>query len=169
MLVLTRKTQEKIQIGDSITITILKVHGRSVKVGIEAPRDVRVVRAELPLESAGRSPISNNDQAQCGQPDPMHRVEASNLTPWNPGEAATFVEMEAEFHFESSEAEAGAREAGATESCEETLQTPRIFTGDNRPPRLPLRAMSRRFRVLPPSSGSMLNAIPVAELPTTTQ
>jgi len=169
MLVLTRKTQEKIQIGDSITITILKVHGRSVKVGIEAPRDVRVVRAELPLESAGRSPISNNDQAQSEKPDPMHCVEASNLTPWNPGEAATYVEMEAEFHFESNEAEMTDREAGETESREETLQTPRIFTGDNRPPRLPLRAMSRRFRVLPPSSGSMLNAIPVAELPTTTQ
>lgn len=169
MLVLTRKTQEKIQIGDSITITILKVHGRSVKVGIEAPRDVRVVRAELPLESAGRSPMSNDDQAPSEKPDPMHSVQASNMTPWNPGEAATYVEMEAEFHFETSEDETADREECATESREESLQTPRIFTGDNRPPRLPLRAMSRRFRVLPPGSGSMLKAIPVAELPTTTQ
>ena len=103
MLVLTRKTQEKIQIGDSITITILKVHGRSVKVGIEAPRDVRVVRAELPLESAGRSPMSNDDHAQSEKPDLLHSTQAPDRTPWNPGEAATYVEMEAEFHFESKD------------------------------------------------------------------
>jgi len=48
MLVLTRKLQEKIQIGNEITITILRVKGNTVRVGIEAPRDVRVVRAELP-------------------------------------------------------------------------------------------------------------------------
>lgn len=48
MLVLTRKNQEQIRIGDNITITILKVKGNSVRVGIEAPRDIRVIRGELP-------------------------------------------------------------------------------------------------------------------------
>jgi len=48
MLVLTRKLQEKIQIGADITITVLRVKGNQVRVGIEAPKDVRVVRAELP-------------------------------------------------------------------------------------------------------------------------
>ena len=52
MLVLTRKTQEKIQIGDNITITIVRVKGQSVRVGIEAPQDVRVIRGEL---SVGQS------------------------------------------------------------------------------------------------------------------
>lgn len=47
MLVLTRKQKESIKIGDSITITILRVQGQAVRVGIEAPRDVRVVRGEL--------------------------------------------------------------------------------------------------------------------------
>ena len=47
MLVLTRKTQEQIQIGDNITITIIRVKGQAVRVGIEAPKDVRVMRAEL--------------------------------------------------------------------------------------------------------------------------
>ena len=47
MLVLTRKTQEQIQIGDNIRITIVRVKGQSVRVGIEAPKDVRVVRGEL--------------------------------------------------------------------------------------------------------------------------
>ena len=48
MLVLTRKTQERILIGDNITISILKLKGNTVRIGIEAPRDVRVLRGELP-------------------------------------------------------------------------------------------------------------------------
>lgn len=52
MLVLTRKQKECIKIGDSITITILRVQGQAVRVGIEAPRDVRVVRGELTTKAA---------------------------------------------------------------------------------------------------------------------
>jgi len=48
MLVLTRKTEQKIQIGNDITITILRVKGQAVRVGIEAPKSMRVLRAELP-------------------------------------------------------------------------------------------------------------------------
>ena len=48
MLVLTRKAQEEILIGDSIRISIVRIKGNTVRLGIEAPRDVRVVRAELP-------------------------------------------------------------------------------------------------------------------------
>jgi carbon storage regulator len=47
MLVLTRKTDQKIQIGRAITITILRVKRSSVKIGIEAPDDVPIVREEL--------------------------------------------------------------------------------------------------------------------------
>lgn len=47
MLVLTRKTQQKIQIGPNIVVTILQVKGQAVRVGIEAPRDVSVLRTEL--------------------------------------------------------------------------------------------------------------------------
>jgi carbon storage regulator CsrA len=50
MLVLTRKLQEQIRIGDDIVVTILQVRGQSVRVGIEAPRNVRVLRAELPVQ-----------------------------------------------------------------------------------------------------------------------
>jgi carbon storage regulator CsrA len=52
MLVLTRKQQEQIQIGDNVTITILKIKGRAVRLGIEAPRQVKVVRGELPPQPA---------------------------------------------------------------------------------------------------------------------
>ena len=48
MLVLTRKLQQQIQIGENITVTILQVKGHTVRVGIEAPRETRVLRAELP-------------------------------------------------------------------------------------------------------------------------
>lgn len=47
MLVLTRKTQEQIHIGNNITISILKLKGNTVRIGIEAPRDIRVLRGEL--------------------------------------------------------------------------------------------------------------------------
>jgi carbon storage regulator CsrA len=54
MLVLTRKLQEKICIGDNITVTILRVKGQQVRIGIEAPRDVRVIRGELPPNPTAR-------------------------------------------------------------------------------------------------------------------
>jgi carbon storage regulator len=47
MLVLTRKYQEKVHIGDGITITILRTKGKAVRLGIEAPAEVPVIRGEL--------------------------------------------------------------------------------------------------------------------------
>lgn len=47
MLVLTRKPQEKIRIGDNITITVIKTKGNGVRLGIEAPADISVLRGEL--------------------------------------------------------------------------------------------------------------------------
>lgn len=47
MLVLTRKVGEKIYIGDGITVTVLDVKGSRIRLGIDAPDDVRVVRSEL--------------------------------------------------------------------------------------------------------------------------
>ncbi|HEY5315921.1 MAG TPA: carbon storage regulator CsrA [Pirellulales bacterium] len=63
MLVLTRKTQEQIQIGNNIKITILRVKGQSVQIGIEAPREVRVLRAELQTDVVEDSK-PENDQAE---------------------------------------------------------------------------------------------------------
>ena len=47
MLILSRKLDEKVVIGDNIIITIVSVSGETVKLGIEAPRDVKVYRAEV--------------------------------------------------------------------------------------------------------------------------
>jgi carbon storage regulator CsrA len=61
MLVLSRKQQEQIKIGDQITVTIVRVKGNTVRVGIEAPRDVRVIRAELPKADNGTSATATVD------------------------------------------------------------------------------------------------------------
>ncbi len=50
MLVLTRKQNEKIRIGDSITITVLRMKGKAVRLGIEAPKEIGVMRGELIFE-----------------------------------------------------------------------------------------------------------------------
>lgn len=49
MLVISRKKNEVINIGDNITITIVDVRGDNVRLGIEAPRDVAVHREEIYL------------------------------------------------------------------------------------------------------------------------
>src|SRR3954452_12353730 len=65
MLVLTRKLMEKLFIGDDICVTVVRLEGGQVRLGIDAPREVAVVRAELVPErerlvprpgSARRSP-----------------------------------------------------------------------------------------------------------------
>jgi carbon storage regulator CsrA len=47
MLVLSRKPGEKLILGEGITVTVLEVVGNRVRVGIEAPGDVRILRGEL--------------------------------------------------------------------------------------------------------------------------
>jgi carbon storage regulator CsrA len=47
MLVLSRKAGQQIQIGDGIVVTILQLNGNTVRVGIEAPREVRIIRGEI--------------------------------------------------------------------------------------------------------------------------
>ena len=66
MLVLTRKLNQEILIGDNVKITVLKVKGNTVRLGIEAPREVRIVRGELPIEDGNpkqESPTEEDIQA----------------------------------------------------------------------------------------------------------
>ena len=50
MLVLTRKANQSIMIGDQIEVSVLSVLGEKVRLGIQAPRDVPVFRKEVFLE-----------------------------------------------------------------------------------------------------------------------
>lgn len=60
MLVLSRKVGERILIGDNIAITVVRVAGGGVRLGIEAPADLPVVREEL--AEAMRKAIREEEQ-----------------------------------------------------------------------------------------------------------
>ena len=47
MLVLSRKSMERIQIGDSFVVTVLQIRGDRIRIGIDAPQEIRVIRAQL--------------------------------------------------------------------------------------------------------------------------
>ncbi len=82
MLVLSRKKEEQIQIGPEITITILRIKGRSVQIGIEAPTGVTILRSELAPEEIRRRvprpslPSSKNLPHGVG-PASFHAAQAS--------------------------------------------------------------------------------------------
>ena len=57
MLVLSRKTSERILIGDDIAITIVRIGPNSVRIGIEAPKSMNIVRAEL-CDFSERKPMN---------------------------------------------------------------------------------------------------------------
>jgi carbon storage regulator len=69
MLVLTRKRNESIVIGDDIEVSVLSVAGEKVRLGIDAPRDIPVFRKEVYLEiqqqrlEAGTSAREEVDEA----------------------------------------------------------------------------------------------------------
>jgi carbon storage regulator CsrA len=90
MLVLTRKVREQIRIGNDIVITVLRVKGQSVRIGIEAPRGVRVLRAELPdakpaaptvttIELNPFAPPTTNTETAARQPLAATRPLADRL------------------------------------------------------------------------------------------
>ncbi len=47
MLILSRKLNEKIMIGDDISISIIEIRGDQVKIGVDAPKSVKVFRREV--------------------------------------------------------------------------------------------------------------------------
>lgn len=62
MLVLTRKKDESIVIAGNIRISVVSVDGNKVKIGIEAPRDVRIDRQEIHDAIAAGSPAPAKPQ-----------------------------------------------------------------------------------------------------------
>jgi carbon storage regulator len=69
MLVLTRKANQSIMIGDDIEVSVLAVTGEKVRIGIQAPRDVPVFREEVYLEiqeeRAGEASVRDGGSAQA--------------------------------------------------------------------------------------------------------
>ena len=73
MLVLTRKSNQSIMIGDEIEISVLSVVGDKVRIGIQAPRDIPVFRREVYLEIQRETA----DQAADSDASDLERVEAA--------------------------------------------------------------------------------------------
>jgi carbon storage regulator len=63
MLVLTRKAEQKIRIGNDIVITVLKVHGDQVSIGFEAPKELQIVREELLRDELSQTAAHNNKKS----------------------------------------------------------------------------------------------------------
>lgn len=61
MLVLTRKSNQSIMIGDNIEVSVLAIVGEKVRIGIQAPRDVPVFRKEVYLEIQEETPATAKD------------------------------------------------------------------------------------------------------------
>jgi carbon storage regulator len=64
MLILTRRPGESIQVGQGIEISVLEVRGNQVRLGINAPPDVVVLRSELIDPSRGADDPSRPDVPQ---------------------------------------------------------------------------------------------------------
>ena len=74
MLVLSRKESERIRLGNSIVVTVVKIAGDRVRVGIEAPDDILVLRDELEphaLEHGAEVPIPSESPTTAVKQQPF--------------------------------------------------------------------------------------------------
>lgn len=75
MLVLSRRVSERIRVGDSIVVTVLRVAGDKVRLGIKAPPDVLVLRDELEPHKSADSPPKGKSASSPPPPENVPAVE----------------------------------------------------------------------------------------------
>lgn len=95
MLVLSRNIKQQIYIGDNVVVTILQVKGEMVKIGIEAPKNVRLLRAEIAHRSEDPTPAmaesaggeaKGTAQSECGRSEANGSdTERRDVSPPSPG------------------------------------------------------------------------------------
>ena len=73
MLVLSRRVGERLMIGDDIVITVIDVRSDGVRIGIDAPRDIRVNRAEV-LEAVQRANVEATAPADDAAVDALRAL-----------------------------------------------------------------------------------------------
>jgi carbon storage regulator len=66
MLILSRRESERVHLGDDIVLTIVRVNGDKVRIGVEAPSHIKILRTELELNS--------NDSASVAEPKSIRRA-----------------------------------------------------------------------------------------------
>jgi carbon storage regulator len=87
MLVLTRRSEESIVIGGNIVVTILSVEGEKVKLGIEAPREIAILRKELidviqhQIRLAGKLSSMADPPASQSARSPRGRIRTTGAAP----------------------------------------------------------------------------------------
>ena len=135
MLVLTRKADEQILIGDDIKITLVRVRGNSVRIGIDAPKHIRVVRGELAARDASQTsaPIVEREEvfarpeAQLQYIGASHRItkvkKSGSVSKRGPRETPLY-------HATTSNTE----HTNATESLVEPASMPNSLEKTKRPP-----------------------------------
>jgi len=64
MLVLSRKETQRIRLGESIVVTVVRVSGDKVRLGIEAPADILVLRDELEALPTGKAAAGSSDSTE---------------------------------------------------------------------------------------------------------
>ncbi len=77
MLVLTRKSNQSIMIGDDIEVSVLAIMGEKVRIGIEAPRSVPVFRKEVYLEIQQ----DRQDEAKQEVDEALERLKSGGTDP----------------------------------------------------------------------------------------
>jgi carbon storage regulator len=64
LLVLTRKSNQSIMIGDDIEVSVLSIMGEKVRIGIQAPRSIPVFRKEVYLEIQQEKAAGSRDEVE---------------------------------------------------------------------------------------------------------
>ena len=77
MLVLTRKSNQSIMIGDDIEVSVLAIMGEKVRIGIQAPRDVPVFRKEVYLEIQQERSAEEEPRTRATRSTPPCAVSAT--------------------------------------------------------------------------------------------
>jgi carbon storage regulator len=78
LLVLTRKSNQSIMIGDEIEVSVLAIMGEKVRIGIEAPRSIPVFRKEVYLEI---QQADSPDEARQQVDEALERLKGGTRTP----------------------------------------------------------------------------------------
>ncbi len=89
MLVLTRKSNQSIMIGDDIEVSVLAIMGEKVRIGIQAPRDIPVFRKEVYLEIQQEQVSSEGKGARVRRSTPRCTASGARRASYRAGSRAS--------------------------------------------------------------------------------
>lgn len=75
MLVVSRKISESVRVGDDVLITVVRCRGGKVRIGIDAPQNMKIMRTELIAETVpGAEPVGSAGRNDCASvPGIVHK------------------------------------------------------------------------------------------------